>query len=44
MCVRGDATDTDTRPMYGCVLTITTPRRSVGSDTSYVKLTRTVPS
>ena len=35
VCVRGDAADadTDTRPMYGCVLTITTPRRSVGSDT-----------
>lgn len=46
MCVRGDAADadTDTRPMYGCVLTITTPRRYVGGDTSYVKLTRTLPS
>ena len=46
MCVRGDAADadTDTRPMYGCVLTITTPRRYVGGDTGYVKLTRTVPS
>ena len=30
--------------MYGCVLTITTPRRYVGGDTGYVKLTRTVPS
>ena len=40
MCVRGDAADadTDTRPMYGCVLTITTPRRYVGGDTGYVKL------
>ena len=44
VCVRGDAADTDTRPMYGCVLTITTPRRSVGSDTGYVKLTWTLPS
>ena len=44
--VRGDATDTNTdmRPMYGCVLTVTTPRRYVGGDTGYVKLTRTVPS
>ena len=46
VCVRGDAADadTDTRPMYGCVLTITTPRRYVGGDTGYRKLTRTVPS
>ena len=46
MCVRGDAADadTDTRSMYGCVLTITTPRRYVGGDTGYIKLTRTVPS
>ena len=43
---RGDAADadTDTRPMYGCVLTITTPRRYVGHDTGYVKLTWTLPS
>ena len=40
---RGDTTDadTDTRPMYGCVLTITTPWRSVGGNTGYVKLTWT---
>ncbi len=44
VCVRGDAADTDTRPMYGCVLTITTPRRSVGGDTGYVKLTWTLLS
>ena len=42
VCVRG--ADADTRPMYGCVLTITTPRRSVGGDTGYVKLTWTLPS
>ena len=32
MCVRGDAAnaDTDTRLMYGCVLTVTTPQRYVG--------------
>ena len=48
ICVKGDATDadtdTDTRTMYGCVLTITTPRRYVGSDTGYAKLTWTLPS
>ena len=46
VCVRGDATnaDTDTRPMYGCVLTITTSQRSVGGDTGYVKLTWTLLS
>ena len=46
VCVRGDAAnaDTDTRPMYGCVLTTTTPQRSVGGDTGYVKLTWTLPS
>ena len=46
MCVRGDAADadTDTRPMYGCVLTITTPQRSVGGDTGYAKHTWTLPS
>ena len=29
VCIRGDAADVDTdrTPMYGCVLTITTPRR-----------------
>ena len=46
VCVKGDAADadTDTRPMYGCVLTITPPRRYVGGDTGYVKLTWTLPS
>ena len=46
VCVRGDAADanTDTRPMYGCVLTIRTPQRYVSRDTGYIKLTRTVPS
>ena len=46
MCIRGDAAnaDTDTRLMYGCVLTSTTPRRYVGGDTGYVKLTWTLPS
>ena len=49
VCVRGDATDADadTRPMDGCVLTVTTHQRYVGGDTSwarYIKLTRTVQS
>ena len=46
MCIRGDAADadTDTRPMYGCVLTITTPRSYVGDDTGYAKHTWTLPS
>ena len=39
VCVRGADADTDTRPMYGCVLTITTPWRSVGGDTGYAKHT-----
>ena len=44
VCLRGDAATADTRPMYGCVLTITTPQRYVGGDTGYVKLTWTLPS
>ena len=44
--VRGHAVDADTesRPMYGCVLTITTPRRYVGGDTGFYKLTWTLSS
>ena len=46
MCGRGDAADadTDTRPMYRCVLTVTTPLRNVGGDTGSIRLTRTVQS
>ena len=46
VCVWGDAAnvDTDTRPMYGCVLTVTTPPSYVGGDTGYRKLTWTLPS
>ena len=46
VCVRGDAADadTDTRPMYGCMLTVTTPQRYVGGDTGSIMLTRTVQS
>ena len=44
--VRGDAADadTDTRPMYGCVLTITTPPGHVGSDTGLIERTWTLRS
>ena len=46
MCFRGDAADadTDTRPMYGYMLTVTTPPRYVGGDTGSIMLTRTVQS
>ena len=44
LCVRGDAADADIdmRPMYACVLTVTTPQRYVGGDTGSIMLTRTV--
>ena len=46
VCVRGDATDTDTdmRPMYGCVVSVTTPLGHVGGDTSLIKRTWTLGS
>ena len=46
MCVRGDAADadTDTRPMYGCVLTITTPPGHVGGETDLIGWTWTLQS
>ena len=46
VCVRGDAADTDTdmRPMYGCMLIVTTPQGYVGGDTGFIMLTRTVQS
>ena len=46
VCVRGDGAgvDTDTRSMYGCVLTITTPRRRVDGDTGYAEYTWTLRS
>ena len=44
--VRGDGADanTDMRPMYGCVLTVTTPQRYLGGDTGSIMLPRTVQS
>ena len=46
VCIRGDAADADTgtRPMYGCVLSVTAPQRYVGTHTNSMTLTRTVPS
>ena len=39
MCVRGDTADvdTDTRPMYGCVVSVTTPPGRVGSDIGLIE-------
>ena len=46
ICVRGDTanTDTDTRPMYGCVVSVTTPPGRVGGDTSLIERTWTLGS
>ena len=46
MCVRGDAADadTDTRLMYGCVVSVTTPPGHVGSNTGLIELTWTLSS
>ena len=40
----GDTADTDTRPMYGCVLTITPPPGRVGGDTGLIERTWTLGS
>jgi hypothetical protein len=44
VCVRANAADTDTRPVYGCVLTVTTPPRYKGAHAASITLTGTVPS
>ena len=46
VCVRGDAADadTDTRPMYGCVVSVTTPPGRVGGDTGPIEWTWTLGS
>ena len=46
VCVRGDAADanTDTRSMYGCVVSVTTPPGRVGGDTSLIERTWTLGS
>nr|XP_040251905.1 uncharacterized protein LOC120968942 [Aegilops tauschii subsp. strangulata] len=42
VCVRGNTADADTRPVYGCVLTITAPKRYEGAHTGSITLTGTV--
>ena len=44
MCVRGNSADvdTDTRPMYGCVVSVTTPPGHVGGDTGLIERTWTL--
>mgnify|MGYP005850567865 CR=1 FL=1 len=46
VCVKGDAADadTDTRPMYGCVVSVTTPPGHVGGDTGLIERTWTLGS
>ena len=44
VCVRGDVADTDTRPMYGCVVSVTTPPGCVGGDTGLIERTWTLAS
>ena len=44
VCVRGNAADANTRPVYGCMLTVTAPRRYEGTYTGSITLTVTVPS
>ena len=46
VCVRGDAADadTDTRPMYGCVVSVTTPPGHLGGDTGLIERTWTLGS
>ena len=46
MCVRGDGADadTDTRPMYGCVVSVTTPLGRMGGDISVIERTWTLGS
>ena len=46
VCIRGNATDADTdmRPMYGCVVSVTTHPGHVGSDTGLIERTWTLRS
>ncbi|XP_020151749.1 uncharacterized protein [Aegilops tauschii subsp. strangulata] len=44
VCVRGNATDADIRPVYRCVLTVTAPPRYEGAHAASIMLTETVPS
>ncbi|KAM3401809.1 hypothetical protein ACQJBY_006055 [Aegilops geniculata] len=44
VCVRGNSTDADTRPVYVCVLTVTAPPRYEGSHAASITLIGIVPS
>ena len=44
VCVRGNAADADMRPVYGSVLTITTPQRYMGADLGSMTLIGTASS
>ena len=46
MCVRGNVADADTdmRPMYGCVVSVTTPPGHMGGDTGLIEWTWTLGS
>ncbi|XBH62689.1 hypothetical protein VPH35_116849 [Triticum aestivum] len=44
VCVRSNAIDADTRPVYGCVLTIIAPPKYVGAHAASITLTGTTPS
>ncbi|XP_020155592.1 uncharacterized protein [Aegilops tauschii subsp. strangulata] len=44
VCVRGNTADTDMRPVYRCVLTVTAPPRYEGGHAASITLTETMPS
>ena len=44
VCVTGDAADADTRPMYECVVSVTTPPGCVGGDIGLIERTWTLGS
>ncbi|XP_020154334.1 uncharacterized protein [Aegilops tauschii subsp. strangulata] len=43
VCVRGNAADADTRPVYGCMLTVTASPKYEGTHAASITLTGTVP-
>ncbi|XP_020153719.1 uncharacterized protein [Aegilops tauschii subsp. strangulata] len=44
VCVRGNATNADTKLVYGCVFTVTAPPRYEGAQATSIALTGTMPS
>ncbi|XP_020181011.1 uncharacterized protein [Aegilops tauschii subsp. strangulata] len=44
VCIRGNTADADTRPVYGCVLTVTASPKYEGTHATSITLTGTVPS